>query len=50
MDKSAGIPAMGEWTKVGVEGATSHELGHPTHEHVMDAAKSVTLKLIVPRK
>lgn len=50
MDKAAGIPAMGEWTKVGVEGSTPHELGPPTHEHVMDAVKSGTLKLVVPRK
>ncbi|CAH0516976.1 unnamed protein product [Peronospora belbahrii] len=37
MDKAVGILAMGEWTKVGVEGDTSHELGPPIQKYVMDA-------------
>ena len=48
-DRAVDIPEMGEWTKVGVEG-TSHELGPPTHELVMDAVKPVTFWLIAPKK
>ncbi|CAH0516713.1 unnamed protein product [Peronospora belbahrii] len=44
------IPAMGECTKVGVEGDTSHELGPPIYEHVMDAVKPGTLKLLPQEK
>ena len=38
-DRAVDVPEMGKWTKVGVEGATLHELGPPTHEHVMGAVK-----------
>ncbi|CAH0477936.1 unnamed protein product [Peronospora belbahrii] len=50
MDKDVSIPAMGECTKVGVEGDTSHELGPTIYEHVMDAVKPGTLKLLPQEK
>ena len=42
-DRAVFIPEMVEWTKVGLEGTRSHELGPPTHEHVIDAVKPGTL-------